>query len=763
MEQTVCRRVLVTGMVQGVGFRPYIYKLAVTMGLKGIVYNSGQGVVIKVEGILSRIEEFINFIHAHPLQLAHIANVNVNTFPGQGFKDFTIAVSKGGVTDKTVVPPDAATCAQCRREILDSVDRHYRYPFTNCTGCGPRFTILKELPYDRTCTSMVSFPMCESCVREYNDPGDRRFHAQPVACPVCGPKVYLVDQHGNKIKGDWVEQSRLILSKGKILAVKGLGGFHLACNGLDNSAIERLRRLKKRPAKPLAVMCRNLDVVRKYCLVTTKEAELLCSPAAPIVVLPKRSASSLPQALSPGLNTLGVMLSYTPLHILLMGRCFDLLVMTSGNKGGLPLVTDNASALAQLQGVADFFLLHDREIVNRCDDTVVCINENKTHFFRRSRGFVPEPLMVPGNNQGHRGGKDIAVLGVGGDMKNTFCLLRPGQAYLSQHIGSLDKLEGQNAWHSALQRFCHLLGVKPRAVALDMHPDYYSAALARELECPTLINVQHHHSHMAACMAENGLNGKVIGVVLDGTGYGLDGEIWGCEVLSGGYHAFAREFHLQYLPLPGGEYAVNNPWVTAVAYLISMFGEQGYEKAEQIFPDRRKQIGIIVKMINSKINTPYTSSCGRLFDAVSALLGVCRENTYDGQAAVQLGEMIPLYYQGELDPYPYTVNKGVMGVSILFSSIMHDRARSVPPEQIAKRFHDTMVAMLACAVQDVRARSGLNRVVLSGGCWHNRYLLAASHGFLADKGFDVYVHNKVPPGDAGISLGQAVIACHNIT
>jgi len=408
--------------------------------------------------------------------------------------------------------------------------------------------------------------------------------------------------------------------------------------------------------------------------------------------------------------------------------------------------------------MADYFLFHDREIINRCDDSVVAIRNGKYHFFRRSRGFVPEPLMVSREPDCCDGKGDNAILGVGGDMKNTFCVLKSGKAFLSQHIGSLSTLQGQKAWHDALQNICRLMRIEPRVAAFDLHPQYCGTGLIKGLDISTKIGVQHHHGHMAACMAENGLEGKVTGVILDGTGYGLDGRIWGCEVLSGGYFNFTREYHLQYLPLAGGERAVNNPWITAVSYLITLFDEEGFKIARQLFPDKASEIQTISRMLRVKINTPLTSSCGRLFDAVSALLGLCTVNTYEGRGGILLGEMVPGYIRGSLNPYPFKIREGVMEVKLMLKAVLNDMARGVPPSKIAGRFHDTLITMLAEAVQIVRARRGNNRVVLSGGCWHNRYLLSAFCQLLEEKGFEVYHHTKIPTGDGGISLGQAMVA-----
>ncbi|WP_347488472.1 carbamoyltransferase HypF [Desulfoscipio sp. XC116] len=754
-EELIGKKILVTGVVQGVGFRPFIFGLARSLGLNGTVQNSGNGVLILVEGPREPVDKFIHEICARPPVLASISQCQVGESPPQGFREFRIERTGGRVTGDSVVPPDAATCRQCRGEIFDPADRHYQYPFTNCTNCGPRFTILKKLPYDRPWTSMDKFDMCDKCAGEYADPGDRRFHAQPVACPECGPEVWLVDREGGKIEGDWLVNARRLLSEGRIIAVKSLGGFHLACNGLDPAPIRLLRLRKGRPAKPLAVMCRNIDVVREYCHVSPEEESLLESPAAPIVVLEKKNPFRLPDELAPALNGLGVMLPYTPLHLLLFADDLQVLVMTSGNLTGLPLAADNDRAMNELAGIADFFLLHNRDIVNRCDDSVVRHTCGGLQFFRRARGYVPEPIEM---SSAVVGSEERDYVGAGGDMKNTFCLLKKNKAYVSQHIGSIDTVEGSEHYKESLHKFCELIGARPVRAGCDLHPGFKSSAIARS-RFPAAIGVQHHHAHMASCMAENGLNGDVIGVILDGTGYGTDGNIWGFEILTGGYVDFTREFHLEYVPLPGGDQAVRNPWITASAYLISLLGQEGAAMAATLFPDKIKELGIVRKMISRKINSPFVSSCGRLFDAASAVLNICLENTYEGQAAIEIGELAPKKFC-RLEPYRYQIEGHVIGLAPLLKAMVSDYCGHVPQTLIAKKIHDTIVsAILDCALR-VRSQSGISRVVFSGGCWHNNYLLSAAIKIFKDNGFNVFVHNKVPPGDGGISLGQALVSYH---
>lgn len=760
MDKTVNREISVTGIVQGVGFRPYVYNLARSLGLRGTVRNSGHGVSVQVEGTEERVDEFITALRGNPPFLARITGMNVSTGPVRGFAAFSITDTGGRATGESVIPPDTALCSQCSKEIADPQDRHYLYPFTNCTCCGPRFTIVRGLPYDRPLTSMAGFAMCPACAREYRDPADRRFHAQPVACPECGPRAWLVDAGGNPVEGHWLTITRRLLTEGKIIAVKSLGGFHLTCDAGKPGVVRELRMRKGRPAKPLAVMCRDLEVVRRYCYLTPAEESLLCSPAAPVVVLDKNEGCTLPGELAPGLGSLGVMLPYTPLHQLLMAEGPPVLVMTSGNRSGLPLVADNSRALAELAGIADYFLLHDRDIVNRCDDSVVRLVFGETQFLRRSRGYVPVPVTVPVPAPvPGEGGTEHVYLGAGGDMKNAFCLVKGGLAYMGQHTGSLDTRQGLENYRECLEGFSRLLQFEPVVAGYDPHPGYNVSRLVHLL-APDKTPVWHHHAHMASCMAENGVNGAVIGIILDGTGYGRDGNIWGFEVLHGDYLDFTRECHLEYVPLPGGERAVRNPWITAVAWLAVRLGEDGLVLADEFFPGRQGEIKLLGQMTRRGINSPPASSCGRMFDAVAALLGVCHANTYDGQAAVELGELVPASFRGLGDTYPYKLAGGVIRTGGLLKTLAGDIKGGHPPTLIALKFHDTVIHMVAAAAARVRAERGTDRVVLSGGSWHNRYLLQGAVKVLQESGFEVYYHRLVPPGDGGIALGQAIVTMH---
>lgn len=750
-EELICCRTEIKGIVQGVGFRPFVYNLAQKHGLKGYVCNSGRGVTLKLEGPPPAVQKCLREIKERPPRLAQITGMVTVQTPLRGYPGFEIIRSSSGEANDTLVSPDVAVCEDCRREITDPGDRHYRYPFTNCTNCGPRFTIIREIPYDRRRTSMDHFLMCDRCLREYHDPRDRRFHAQPNACPECGPRVALVDREGRELPGDWSEKFRELILAGKIIAVKGLGGFHLVCDARSEEAVKELRLRKQRPWKPLAVMCRDLAAVEKYCRVSGEEARWLVSPEAPIVILERVENCSLPGLLAPNGNTLGVMLPYTPLHMLLFDRELEIMVMTSGNISHLPLVTDNKQALEQLGQIADFFLWHNREIRHGCDDSLLRV-AGQSLFYRRSRGFVPRPVQVPAAGSGD------TVLGMGGEMKNTFCLLRDTRAFMSQHLGEMTYLEGIEYFRTTLEKMEELFNIRPRIIAYDPHPGYRISALVGELSCEVTVPVQHHHAHMASCMAENGLEREVVGIVCDGTGYGADGCIWGCEILTGDYTHFERNYHLGYLPMPGGEEAVKKTWRMAVSYLYQYLGPGGLEPALGLFPGLADEIMFTARMIENNYNSPLTSSCGRLFDAVAALLGVCLENTYEGQAAVELGELVNPAYKG---CYPFSIEGVEINPGPMLEEICRHLRAGAGPAEIATRFHNTLAAMLIEAAARAGEQRGLDKVVLSGGSFQNKYLLSVVIQGLGDRGFQVYRHRQVPPGDGGISLGQAVIGARH--
>lgn len=756
-DEVVRRRIELAGVVQGVGFRPFVYKLASTWGIKGYVLNSGEGVVIDAEGKRGNLEQFLRELKDNPPPLSNITHYHQIEMLPAGYTVFEIIDSIAGNKKEVLVPPDVAVCAECAREIFNPADRHYCYPFTNCTNCGPRFTIIREVPYDRPKTSMSSFQMCSLCESEYHNPGDRRFHAQPIACSACGPQVEIVDASGKTVTGgeSWLNVCWDMIKSGKIIALKSLGGFHLVCDAKNKEALKTLRKKKRRPAKPFAIMCRNLEAVRNYCLVEEKEAAVLTSVQAPIVILKKREPCALPEELSPGLKTLGVMLPYTPLHLLLFSGPFDVLVMTSGNHSGLPLVKNNSVALTELGGIADCFVFHNREIINRCDDSVVQVIDSEIFFFRRSRGYVPYPVPI------HRKNTNLVILGIGGEMKNSFCLLKGEQAFISQHIGEIDSIEGEQNLKECLDGFQRLLGIKPEVVACDAHPFYLSSELAFRIPARAHIRVQHHHAHLASCLAENGISDEeVIGVILDGTGYGLDGTLWGFEILIGGYRRFRRLCHLAYVPLPGGDAAIRQPWRSAVSYLLTFLGDEGKKAASVVFRGvvNSKDIDIIGNMIGSSFNSPLSSSCGRLFDAVSALLGICLENTYEGQAAIELGEMVSEDNSPNISLYHYEIKDNVIMPGEIIRGVVKDILDGLPARVISTKFHHTLAVVIVDAVSRIGGATRIKKVALSGGTWNNRYLFRTVKNMLSNRGFEVLYHRQVPAGDGGISLGQAVIA-----
>lgn len=761
-QMAECWRLEIYGMVQGLGFRPFIYRLAQEWNLVGWVANTGRGVILEVQGTTENLAGFMRTLPKEKPALAQISRLSKREIPSQPYRDFRILESDASAPAEVLVPPDLKMCPECEQETLDPSGRYYHYPFTNCTHCGPRFTLIKSLPYDRERTAMSEFEMCPECEQDYHNPAHRRFHAQPTACRECGPQVRLLDRGGREVPGPWLSQVHDLIRRGQIIAVKGVGGFHLVCSALDESAVHRLRSLKKRPLRPLAVMARSLEAAHKYCHVNAHEEKALTGPAAPIVILranemnPPNEDNALPW-LAPHNPTLGVMLPYAPLHLLLFPPDIDLLVMTSGNAKGLPIVKDNEEALLNLAPFADYFLVHERGIINRCDDSVVRIINGKTQYYRRSRGYVPIPLALPFE-------AEAQVLGLGGEMKNTFCLIKDSQAFLSQHLGDMRSLEGMQNYTSSLSQLKALLEIHPSVTGYDPHPGYglnslLHNSLNQEAPSMTQIPIQHHHAHMVAAMADNGLTGEVIGAILDGTGYGTDGRLWGFEILSGDYLDFTRHCRLEEIPLPGGERAINKPWLTAAAYLGTCFGTDGWNKALSLFPARGPELDISRQMIAKGINTPYSSSAGRLFDSVAALLGICAENTYDGQAAIELGELA-FAKQKETTSlsYLFTLKDGVFKVKELFSAILADLEQGKEKAEIAHRFHHTVAAMVLKGVTEVQAQTGLRRVVLSGGVWQNPYLLSLTEEVLTTHGFEVFTHRQVPANDGGLALGQAVAA-----
>jgi hydrogenase maturation protein HypF len=745
------KRITIKGIVQGVGFRPHVYRLATDLKLRGWIMNTASGVFIEVEGPLPGIDEFIRLLLEAPPPLALITSCQVEDIATQHFGDFTILESVNQQTREVMVSPDIAICADCQREVLDPQNRRFHYPFINCTNCGPRFTIIQDVPYDRVNTTMAKFPMCRECGAEYRDPLNRRFHAQPNACPRCGPHAILTDRLGESCKDKVID----VLKAGAIVAVKGLGAFHLAVDASNREAVSLLRQRKKRDVKPFAVMARDLEAVKKYCQVTAREEQWLTSRQAPIVVIESKANPAIPgELLHPGLNTLGVMLPYSPLHYILFDEELDLLVMTSANISDEPIITDNIEALSKLKNLADYFLLHNRDIFNPCDDSVMsCTSMGTPNIIRRARGFVPQGIKIEGMKT------EPTVLAVGGEMKNTFCLTRGDEAFLSQHWGDLNHYNNYLNFSEGIKRFKNMLAVEPAVIAHDLHPNYQSTRWALQQTHLDLVPVQHHYAHMASVMAENGINGPAIGLICDGTGWGTDGAVWGGEVLIGDYRGFDRVAHLKYMPLPGGDLTSKKPYRMAFIYLYQLMGEKAYPYAERWLPDLTWQERDI--MVN-RLQQPeplVTSSCGRLFDAVSSILGICHFNRYEGQAAMELEAMADMKTDGI---YPGWIEKSpdglIMDVSEIWMALLNDLDRGVLLSAISARFHRSLAWLFTETIRRVYERSGIKQVVMSGGVFHNNILLKTMLQSLKKLELEVYIHKQVPAGDGGIALGQAIIA-----
>jgi hydrogenase maturation protein HypF len=782
-RKKVAQQISIRGVVQGVGFRPFVFNLAERFGLNGWVLNNSAGVEIEAEGPSRALDAFIAALRADAPPLACIETLQVRQVPPCGYDRFEIRRSESQEGCYPLVSPDIATCPDCLRELFDPSDRRYRYPFTNCTNCGPRFTIIADTPYDRANTTMRVFPMCPDCQREYDDPRNRRFHAQPNACPVCGPRLGLVsgsparsDNLKPETERDVLARAAKLLQGGALLAIKGLGGFHLACDATNAGAVRTLRERKRRPHKPLAVMVATLDEVQQHCQVSSAEAALLTSSQCPIVLLPWRSTSTVVVEVAPRYRYLGVMLPYTPLHHVLLRDVGRPLVMTSGNLGEEPIAAENDEAQRRLSHLADTFVLHDRDIYARYDDSVWFVPHIRgpgsnlqpetlpPQPIRRARGYAPFPIKVPFEMR--------QVLACGAELKNTFCLTRDKYAFVSQHIGDMGNLETLEHFERTVDLYQRLFRIEPEIIAYDLHPEYLASKYAREREARGKSNanakscilhpVQHHHAHLAACLADNGWgvdDNPVIGVMLDGAGYGEDDHIWGGEWLVGDYRTYRRAAHLEYLPLPGGDAATRNPWRIAVSYLLTLLDKV----PRLVLPEvKAAEIELLRQQIERRVNCPLTSSMGRLFDAVSALLGVCTQTTYEAQAAVEL-EIVASQRAGGLAPgYPFRIeevgDRAVVRLRELFAALVADVEAGVTVEEVAWRFHHTVAQMIVEVCQRIAAETGLRVVALSGGCFQNRLLLSLTIPALGAAGFRVLLHRRVPCNDGGLSLGQAVIA-----
>ena len=753
----VRRQIEVSGIVQGVGFRPYIYRLAIERNLCGNVSNSPSGVTIEIQGPIEVVEEFVSRLPAEAPPLSQITEVRVHEVSCNADRDFRIVATQRGAPVRTLISPDVSICPDCLRELFDPQDRRHRYPFINCTNCGPRFSIVRDIPYDRPYTSMAGFRMCPACQAEYDNPLNRRFHAQPNACWHCGPQVELWDRQGrNMFSKAPIAEAAATLAAGSVVAIKGLGGFHLAVDATNPAAVALLRERKRRVEKPFAVMAPSLEVIADFCRVNEAAAKAMSSPQHPIVLLPKLSRGAVADTVAPGNRYLGVFLPYTPLHHLLFADgAFQALVMTSGNLSEEPIAIDNGEAVERLRELADCFLVHDRPILRRCDDSVVRIVDNKPRQLRRSRGFVPLPIFL----------KDEVppILAVGGELKNTVCLTQGKHAFLSQHIGDLENLESYGFFEEAVEHLERILEIKPQIVAYDLHPGYFSTRWALAQQNVRLIGVQHHHAHIASCMAENHLEDKVIGFALDGTGYGTDGNIWGGEVLIAGYEDFQRVAQLDYVAMPGGDQAIREPWRMAVAYLLHHFGREFLKRkvafVESLEPS---QLEVVLRMIESNVNSPRTSSCGRLFDAVAALVGIRSRVNYEAQAAIELEMAINEQGGNAAYSMDLKIQNGfrIIDTRPAFEQILKDLEQGIAITEISRRFHNALIEVLTRLAGLIRAESGLTSVCLSGGTFHNSYLLTGLQRQLESSGFRVYTHSEVPAGDGGLSLGQALIAAH---
>ncbi|HET8978713.1 MAG TPA: carbamoyltransferase HypF [Solirubrobacteraceae bacterium] len=752
-------RARVTGTVQGVGFRPYVYRLARELGLAGFVLNDAHGVLIEAEGTGAAVAAFLDRLAPEAPPLATVESVQTGDLQPAGEAGFAIRASPGGGIPDAPVTPDTATCADCLRELFDPRDRRFRYPFINCTNCGPRFTIVRGVPYDRPRTTMAAFTMCERCRREYEDPGDRRFHAQPNACPACGPAVMLVDAEGTPLpRGsarDAVAAAAAALIRGQILAVKGIGGFHLACRADDDAAVGRLRARKHREDKPFALMAGTPADAEALVMLGAAERALLTAPQRPIVLAPRRPGAAVAAAVAPGAPELGVMLPYSPLHHLLLADAGCPLVMTSGNVSDEPIAYADGDA-ARLAGIAELMLVHDRPIETRTDDSVLRVTGaggvRRRMFLRRSRGYVPAALPLPGDGR--------PLLACGGELKNTFCVAKGGRAWVSHHIGDLGNYETLRSFTEGVEHFTALFAVRPEAVAHDLHPEYLATKYARELEDVRLVGVQHHHAHLAACLAEHGETDPArpaVGAIFDGTGYGTDGTVWGGELLVGGVDGCRRVGHLLGVRLPGGDRAIREPWRMACAWLAAAgVAAAPTGLAERVAPGPWRAVA---RLAETGLASPVTTSIGRLFDAVAALCSIRTEVTYEGQAAIELEAACD---PAERGVYPVAVATGEDGLVIdpreTIRAVCADVAAGVGTGVVAARFHRAMAAVTVEACCAAAAEHGTELAVLSGGVFANRRLLDAVDAGLRARGLRVLVPERLPVGDGGLAYGQAAVA-----
>ncbi|WP_375468139.1 carbamoyltransferase HypF [uncultured Nostoc sp.] len=766
----------VCGTVQGVGFRPTVYRLAKACGLRGDVCNDGQGVLIRVSGSEEAITKFVARLQTECPPLAKINQLTRIIYEGElKFDNFVISTSVSNAI-KTEITPDAATCPQCQQEIFDPFSRFYRYPFTNCTHCGPRLSIIRAIPYDRCNTSMSAFAMCSECAKEYHDVENRRFHAQPVACYACGPTAWLERADGKSVTAsmfsmmDDVDAVCTLLQKGEIVGIKGLGGIHLACDATQETAVQKLRQRKRRYHKPFALMARDIEIIEEYCTVNAKEKELLTSPAAPIVLLQATGKKVVAPSIASGQNTLGFILPYTPLHHLILRRINRPIVLTSGNLADEPQCIDNDEAREKLGAIADYFLFHNREIINRVDDSVVRVIRDKAQTIRRARGYAPAPISLP------LGFQNVPqILAMGSELKNTFCLLREGEAILSQHLGDLENGAAFNAYQDTLNLYLNLFEHQPEVIAIDKHPEYLSSKLGKELADTNQIKIhpiQHHHAHIAACMAENGIpldSPPVLGIALDGLGYGDDDTLWGGEFLLADYRKFQRLATFKPVAMIGGDQAIYQPWRNTYAQLISANlwndCQQQYSDLEIVKFLNKKPLKLLNQLMDKGINSPPASSVGRLFDAVAAAIGIYRDEcSYEGQAAIAMEAIVDissLNNHKETPKYPFNFIFSDRIYCIdprpMWQALLNDLQQQIPEPIIAAKFHKGLANAIVEMVKHLCQENLINQVVLTGGVFQNCILLEQVTKQLQTLGIKVLTHNLVPANDGGLSLGQAVI------
>ncbi len=751
-NEFIAKKIVVGGIVQGVGFRPFIFQLADRLGLKGEVSNTSSGVTIHIEGKAEQVDVFCREIaDGHP-PLTYVTNWSEYDEKIKGFSEFTITESKVENQRSALISPDISICDDCLYELFDRKNRRYRYPFINCTNCGPRYTIIEDIPYDRPKTSMKYFSMCEQCRAEYDDPRNRRFHAQPNGCSNCGPLVTLYDNKGNKIEAsDTISRAAELIRSGFILAIKGLGGFHLAVDATNDTAVAELRNRKGREEKPFSIMALNLDRVYQFAQVTADDEAFLISRQKPIVLLKKKESNGICKSIAPGNRYFGVMLPYTPLHYLLLDQVETPLVMTSGNISEEPIAIDNQDAYDRLSIIADYFLVHNRDIYLRNDDSIVQIISGKPRFIRRARGYTPMPVFLRK--------KFPSVLACGAELKNTICLTKEDNAFISQHIGDLENLSAYEFFQMTIAHMKRILDIKPEVIACDMHPDFLSTQYALEQKKLPVIQVQHHHAHIVSCLAENREKGPVIGLAFDGTGYGTDGTIWGGEVLICREDSFKRIAHLVPVPMPGGAAAIREPWRMGISYLYHVFGDK-FKDLELPFLKKidGSQINVMVEMIQKGVNSPMTSSLGRFFDGVAAILGIRNKATFEGQAPMDL-EMRAQWPVSECYEYGWITRKNyLIVIDPIIEGIVKDIRKGISTAKILGKFHLTIIRLFSRLCHFIRLEHHLDTIALSGGSFQNSIFLSGLIEDLEKRKLKVLSQMQAPPNDGGISLGQALVA-----